>query len=180
MVCDRCKLVVAQVCKDLDIAIHYIELGEIETVHTPASDQLKILDHQLKLFGFERIASKKGQVIEKIKLLIVGLVYNQSGRLKQNLSAYLSDQLHQEYSGLSTLFSEVEGITIEKYFILQKIERIKELLMYDELSLSEIADQMGYSSVAYLSNQFKKSTGFTPSYFKSLKDKKRRQIDAIR
>jgi len=107
------------------------------------------------------------------------LVHEAGDYNKVNLSTYITSQVNQDYNYLSNLFSEVEGTTIEKYFIAHKIEKVKELLVYDELSLSEIADRLGYSSVAYLSNQFKKITGLTPSYFKSLKENKRRNIDEL-
>ena len=118
-------------------------------------------------------------MIEKTKTLIVELVHQRNGELKQNLSDYLSDKLNHEYKFLASLFSEVEGTTIEKYFIAQKIERVKELLVYDELTLGEIADQLNYSSVGHLSNQFKKVTGLTASYFKNLKTTKRKPLDEV-
>ncbi|MEP6928740.1 MAG: AraC family transcriptional regulator, partial [Flavobacterium sp.] len=117
--------------------------------------------------------------IEKIKTLIIDLVHYKNNELKTNLSDYLSQNLNQDYNTLSNLFSEIENTTIEKYFISQKIEKVKELLIYNELSLSEIADVLNYSNVAHLSNQFKKITGFTPTYFKQLKDKKRIQIENL-
>ena len=122
---------------------------------------------------------KKVQTIEKIKNTIVKLVHHSNDDYKTNLSAYITSQVHQDYNYLSNLFSEVEGTTIEKYFITQRIEKVKELLVYNEMSLSEIANQLGYSSVGYLSNQFKKITGLTPSYFKSLKEHKRRNIEEL-
>jgi AraC-like DNA-binding protein len=129
--------------------------------------------------GFELIDTKKSKTIERIKNLIIVLVHQKNNQLATTLSNYLSKDLLQDYNTLSNLFSEVEGITIEQYFIAQKIEKVKELLMYNELSLSQIAFQLNYSSTAYLSNQFKKVTGFTPTYFKQLKDKKRKQIEAL-
>jgi len=122
---------------------------------------------------------KISKTIERIKNLIVNLVHYQNQKLKINFSTYLSEDLKQDYSTLSKLFSETEGTTIERYFIAQKIEKTKELLIYNELTLSEIAIQLNYSNVAHLSNQFKKVTGFTPTYFKKLKDKKRKQIDNL-
>ena len=121
------------------------------------------LNHILQSFGFEIIDDKKSQLIEKIKNTIVELVHYSRDQLQTNFSEHISKKLHHDYSYLSNLFSEVEGTTIEKYFIAQKIEKVKELLKYDELSLSQIADRLGYSSVAYLSNQFKKQTGLTPT-----------------
>jgi len=172
-----------------------VELGEVEIGVNPTKEQLAGLDERLRKLGFELIDDKKSRIIEKIKTLIIGLVHDSGetpGRkpgLRReddpaelgsvNLSSYLAKKLHYEYTYLSNLFSAVEGTTIEKYFIAQKIEKVKELLVYDELTLSEIADQLGYSSVAALSTQFKKVTGLTPTYFKSLKDHKRKNIEEI-
>ena len=118
-------------------------------------------------------------IIEKIKTVIITLIHHSNYNLTINLSEYITSKIHHDYNYLSNLFSEVEGTTIEKYFITLRIEKVKELIVYDELSLSEIADNLGYSSVAYLSNQFKKVTGFTPSYFKSLKAHKRKNIEEL-
>ncbi len=156
-----------------------VNLGEVEIEEDLLKDQLSQLDTSLRSLGFELIDDKKSQTIEKIKNTIVALVHHSGNDLKTNLSAFITSQIHQDYSYLSNLFSEVEGTTIEKYFISQRIERVKELIVYDELTLSEIAYQLGYSSVAYLSNQFKKVTGFTPSYFKSLKEYKRKNIEEL-
>lgn len=156
-----------------------IKLGEVELKTEPAKLQIEKLNASLNALGFEIIDNKKAQTIEKIKNAVVMLVHHSDRDIKTNLSAYITSQVHQDYNYLSNLFSEVEGTTIEKYFINHRIEKVKELLMYNELSLSEIADQLGYSSVAYLSNQFKKITGFTPSYFKSLKENKRRNIEEL-
>ena len=156
-----------------------VNLGEIEIEENLSKTQLSQLDTSLKSLGFELIDDKKSKTIEKIKNAIVKLVHNADQDIKTNLSAYISSQLHQDYNYLSNLFSAIEGTTIEKYFINQRIERVKELIVYDELSLSEIASQLGYSSVAYLSNQFKKVTGFTPTYFKSLKEHKRKNIEEL-
>jgi AraC-like DNA-binding protein len=156
-----------------------VELGEVK-IHEGDIDLVKEeLTKNLILLGFGLMDDKKSIVIEKIKTLIIELVHDKNNELKTNLSDYLSEQLSQDYNTLSHLFSEVEGITIEKYFIAQKVEKVKELLMYDELTLSQIADQLNYSSIAHLSNQFKKITGFSPSYFKQLKDRKRRQIEDL-
>ncbi|MBL7868163.1 MAG: AraC family transcriptional regulator, partial [Flavobacterium lindanitolerans] len=129
--------------------------------------------------GFEPIDSKKGRIIEKIKTVIINMVHHSDHDEKTNLSDLLSKALHHDYNYLSNLFSEVEGITIKKYFIAQKIEKVKELLVYDELSLSEIALRMNYSSVAYLSNQFKKVTGLTPSHFRQIREEKRKPLDKV-
>jgi AraC-like DNA-binding protein len=156
-----------------------VNLGEVEIEGDLSKEQLSQLDTSLKTLGFELLDNRKSQTIEKIKTAIVTLVHHSDQDLKTNLSAFITSQIHQDYNYLSNIFSEVEGTTIEKYFIAQRIERAKELIVYDELTLSEIADQLGYSSVSYLSNQFKKVTGFTPSYFKSLKQYKRRNIEEL-
>ena len=157
-----------------------VDLGEV-TVETEAisTSQLSNIKKDLKSVGFEIIDDKKSKIIEKIKNSIVELVHHTDEGLKTNLSDYLSRKVAYDYSYLSNLFSEIESTTIEKYFASQKIERVKELLVYDELTLSEIAHKLNYSSVAYLSSQFKKVTGLTPSYFKSLKENKRKKIEEI-
>ncbi len=179
MVCSRCKMVVKSELEKLGLHLFTIELGVIEINDNITETQKSQFSDQLKLFGFELIDDKISRTIEKIKTLIIDLVHNKNNTLDTNLSVYLANQLLQDYNSLSNLFSEVENTTIEKYFISLKIERVKELLMYDELTLSEIAFQLNYSSVAHLSNQFKKVTGFSPTYFKLLKDKKRKQIDLL-
>lgn len=179
MVCSRCKMVVKSELEKLGLQLLAVDLGEVETIESISAQQKSEISEHLKGFGFELIDDKKSRLIDKIKTLIIELVHQQNAQLATNLSDYLSKHLAQEYSSLSNLFSEVEDTTIEKYFINQKIEKVKELLLYDELTLSEIAFQMNYSSVAYLSNQFKKVTGFSPSHYKQLKDKKRRQIEDL-
>jgi AraC-like DNA-binding protein len=179
MVCNRCKMVVEAQLTQLGFHPLRVELGEVELAETPDKNQLSQIADRMQSLGFALIDDKKSRTIEKIKTAIVKIIHHSDEQLKTNLSAFISSELHQEYSQLSNLFSEVEGLTIEKYFIHQRIEKVKELLVYDELTLSQIADQLGYSSVAYLSNQFKKITGFTPSYFKTLKDKKRNNLDSV-
>lgn len=179
MVCSRCKLVVKSELEKLGLQLYAVDLGEVETVEPITAQQKSDIAQHLKSFGFELIDDKKSRTIDKIKTLIIELVHTQDAQLNTNLSDYLSSHLIQDYSSLSNLFSEVEQTTIEKYFIKQKIEKVKELLLYDELTLSEIAFQLNYSSVAYLSNQFKKVTGFSPSHYKQLKNKKRRQIEDL-
>jgi YesN/AraC family two-component response regulator len=156
-----------------------VELGEVVLSEEPADSQLGKLDAGLKQHGFELIDDKKSRMIEKIKNTIIKLIHHNNDTIKTNLSDYIADKLNYDYTYLSNLFSEVEGTTIEKYFIAQRIEKVKELLVYDELSLSEISDKLGYSSVAYLSSQFKKVTGLTPSFYKSLKEHKRKNIEEI-
>lgn len=179
MVCSRCKWIVKSELEKLGLDLVSVDLGEVELVSDIDETKKKEVAERLKPFGFVLIHDKKSKTIESLKTLMIDLVQNKSNELEVNLSEYLSSRLLQDYNSLSTLFSEVEGSTIEKYFINLKIEKIKELIIYDELTLSEIAFQLNYSSVAYLSNQFKKVTGFTPTYFKQLKAKKRRQIEDL-
>ena len=179
MVCNRCIMVVQNELDDLGLAVKDIKLGEVTLEKEPTPEQKSTLGENLLSLGFEIIDDKKGQVIEQIKNIIINLVYHQDNDIKTNLSDMLSSQLHHDYNYLSNLFSAIEGITIEKYFIAQKIEKAKELLVYDELSLGEIAVQLNYSSTAYLSNQFKKVTGLTPSHFKRIKEEKRTPLDHL-
>jgi len=179
MVCDRWVLVVAGELKKIGINAQKITLGEVTLEKELTADQKEQLHQALLDLGFEPIDSKKGRIIEKIKTVIINMVHHSDHDEKTNLSDLLSKALHHDYNYLSNLFSEVEGITIEKYFIAQKIEKVKELLVYDELSLSEIALRMNYSSVAYLSNQFKKVTGLTPSHFRQIREEKRKPLDKV-
>lgn len=179
MVCSRCKMVIKSELENLGLNPITFELGEVEIQERDIKIVKNELLKRLHSLGFDLIDSKKSKTIEKIKNLIVDLIYNKNIDIKTNLSEYLSKSLLQDYNTLSRLFSEVENTTIEKYFINQKIERVKELLTYNELTLNEIAHQLNYSTTSYLSNQFKKVTGFSPSYFKQLKDKKRKQIEDL-
>ncbi|WP_257657614.1 helix-turn-helix domain-containing protein [Parapedobacter lycopersici] len=179
MVCDRCILVVQNELDKLDIAVKNIKLGEVTLARELTTDERDGLEKTLVPLGFQVIDDRKGRTIEKIKNVIIDLVHHQESGLKSNLSDVLADKLNHDYNYLSNLFSEVEGTTIEKYFIAQKIEKVKELLVYDELSLSEIAFRLNYSSVAYLSNQFKKVTGLTPSHFKQIREEKRKPLDKV-
>lgn len=179
MVCNRCKTAVQKEFEKIGVQPISVELGEIETSEEITQKQITDLVDSLKNLGFELIDDRKSRLIEQIKTEIIRLIHYSEEIENTNLSSILSDKLHYEYNYLSNLFSEVEGTTIEKYFIAQRIEKIKELLVYDELSLSEIADKLKYSSVAYLSSQFKKVTGLTPTFYKSLKENKRRNIDEL-
>jgi AraC-like DNA-binding protein len=179
MVCNRCIMVVKNELKKLGFRPVNLTLGEVELERDIDENEKKIINDHLSTFGFELIDDKKSRLIGQIKSLIIELVHHQNSELKINLSDYLSGKLHHGYTYLSNLFSEVEGTTIEKYFIAQKIEKVKELLVYDELSLSEIAFQLNYSSVAHLSNQFKKVTGLTPRHFKNIKAEKRKPLDEV-
>ncbi len=176
MVCSRCQMVVKSELEKLGIEPLKVGLGEVELAENLTDEQKIIFSKNLQSHNFGLIEDKKSRINEKIKNVIIDLVHYHNNDSKINLSLFLSEQLSHDYNYLSTLFSETNGITIEQYFIAQKIERVKELLMYDELTLSEIAFKLNYSSVGYLSNQFKKVTGFTPSSFKLLKDKNRQSI----
>ncbi|MFD2904928.1 helix-turn-helix domain-containing protein [Sphingobacterium anhuiense] len=179
MVCGRCIMVVQSELKKIDVQTENVTLGKVALKQELSDDQIKMLNENLLARGFEVIDDKKSQIIEGIKNVIIELVHYQDSETKNNLSDILSNKLQHDYNYLSNLFSEVESTTIEKYFIAQKIEKVKELLGYDELSLSEIADSLNYSSVAYLSNQFKKVTGLTPSQFKQIKEDKRTPLDEV-
>jgi AraC family transcriptional regulator len=180
MVCDRCKMVIADLFKKIGLPVKSIELGEVETLDELAPEQLQIIEKKLKTVGFELIDDKRKQIVQRIKTIIIELVQNQSEVLKKiNQSAYIAENIGRDYKYLTTLFSEVEGTTIEHFLIIQKIEKVKEFLVYDELSLSQIADMMYYSSVQHLSMQFKKITGLTPSHFKELKANKRISINQL-
>jgi AraC-like DNA-binding protein len=154
-------------------------LGEVETVIELSKDKLHWFGNNLAALGFELLDNSRQQLIEKIKNIIIKQVHYNDEKKHNNFSLVLSKELHKDYSYLSSLFSQVDGITIEKYIINQKIEKVKELIIYDELSLSEIAYKLDYSSVAHLSNQFKKITGLTPSHFKRVGKNKRKPIDKI-
>jgi len=179
MVCSRCKMVVKDELLKFGLHPTSVELGEVIVSEELSQTQKKQLNQLLLSFGFVLIDDKKSRTIEKIKTAIVELVHYSEVQLKSNLSDHISQQLNHDYNYLSNLFSEVEGTTIEQYFIAQKIEKVKELLVYDELSLSEISLQMNYSSVSYLSKQFKKVTGFTTTYYKQLKERKRTPIEEL-
>ncbi|HVX48925.1 MAG TPA: AraC family transcriptional regulator [Chitinophagaceae bacterium] len=156
-----------------------IDLGVAEIQEQLTKEQANRLNTALKHLGFELADNRKTALVEKIKNLLVEHIYQDGEPGNINLSAFLPQHLHHDYSYLSNLFSELEGTTIEKYFISLKIEKVKELLVYDEFSLSEIAEKLGYSSVAHLSGQFKKVTGLTPSFYKTLKQSRRRNIDEL-
>lgn len=177
MVCDRCETAVKLEIQQLNLPLVSIKLGEVVVSRELIENERQHLSDNLKLIGFELLEDKSSQIIEKIKNQIIELVHYQKDKIKVNLSTYLSGHLMQDYSFLSKLFSAVEGITIEHYFIAQKIEKAKELLAYDELSISEIAIDLNYSSVAHLSKQFKKVTGFTPTQFKNEKSSFRKALD---
>lgn len=180
MVCDRCIMAVRQLLDKLGLKYKNIQLGEVELVKEPSAKQVNDLKVALFKTGFELMDDKKARLVEKIKNVIVSLIqgYNED-EFNKKLSATLEEKLKMDYHYLTTLFSSIESITIEKYAILQRIEKVKELLMYDEMSLGEIADKLGYSSVQHLSQQFKKITGLTPSQFKQLKENRRKPLDKV-
>jgi len=173
MVCIRCKMSVESELKKLGLHYSYIELGETEIMEDLTAEQLKQLGNALEKSGLQLMDDKKSILVERIKTTIIDLVHFRDDQIRVNLSDYLSEKLNHNYTYLSNLFTEVRGTTIEKFYLSHKIEKAKELLVYDELNLSEIAHKLHYSSVAHLSNQFKKMTGLTPSHFKNLKHKKR-------
>lgn len=179
MVCIRCKMVVKAELEKLGIDYILIELGHVDIASQISSEQMSQLDIALKRFGLELMDCKNSVLIEKIKCIIIETVNYSEDKIKVNLSDYISDKLNYNYTYLASLFSEVTGITIERFYIGHKIEKAKELLVYNELNLTEIAFNLGYSSVAHLSNQFKKYTGLTPSHFKKLKNKRRLMLENL-
>ncbi len=179
MVTIRCKMVVKSELKKLGLHYTTVELGEVETMEDLSPVQLAALDLALRKTGLELMDDQKSILVEKIKTIIIELVHYNDDQLKVNLSEYLSEKLNHSYSFLANIFSEVKGITIENFFLAHKIEKVKELLVYDELSLTEIAYRLHYSSVSHLSNQFKKMTGLTPSHFKNLKHKRRLTLESL-
>lgn len=180
MVCDRCIMVVRHQLDDLGLEYKNIQLGQVELSKDPGDKKLQNLRDVLTVNGFELLDDKKSKTVERIKNAIVSLIHGKDAdEFNLKLSAMLEEKLGMDYHYLTTLFSSVEGITIEKYAILQRIEKVKELLMYDEKSLGEIAYEMGYSSVQHLSQQFKKITGLTPTHFKELKENYRKPLDKI-
>jgi YesN/AraC family two-component response regulator len=179
MVCIRCKMVVKDELTKLGLKYSSVELGEAELLESISSDQREQIKAALLKSGLELMDDKKSILIQKIKTIIVELVHYSEEPLAINLSVYLSEKLHYDYTYLANLFTEVHGTTIEKFFISHRVERVKELLVYNELTLAEIAYKVHYSSVAHLCTQFKKVTGLTPSHFKSLKNKRRSMLEDL-
>lgn len=180
MVCNRCIKVVGEELEKLGIDVTSIELGNVELKKPLDKKEIAKVKEVLSENGFELIDDKKSLVIEKIKTLVIELIHYQKEKSQRiNYSDFISSEIGYDYSYLSNLFSSVEGTTIEKYIINQKIEKVKELMVYDELNLNEIAFQLGYSSVQHLSSQFKKITGLSPTHFKSIKENKRKPLDRI-
>jgi AraC-like DNA-binding protein len=179
MVCIRCKMIVKDELSKLRLHYTRVELGEAEIMENITTEQRDKMKVAMQKWGLELMDDKKSMLIEKIKSVIIELIHYSDEQLKNNFSAYLSEKLNYDYTYLSNLFSEVEGTTIEHFMITHKIERVKELLVYDEISLTEIAWKLHYSSVAHLSNQFKKITGLTPTYFKQFKQKRRSNLENL-
>jgi YesN/AraC family two-component response regulator len=179
MVCIRCKMVVKKELEKLGLLYNSVELGEVEVLQQISIEQHEKFKSALLKSGLELMDDKKSVLIQKIKNIIIELVHYTEEPLKVNLSEYLSQKLNHDYTYLANLFSEVQGIPIEKFVITHKIERVKEFLVYNELNLTEIAHRMHYSSVAHLSTQFKKVTGLTPSHFKRLKKKRRSMLEQV-
>jgi AraC-like DNA-binding protein len=179
MVSIRCKILVKAELVKLGLNYKSVELGEAEIIENITTEKCNELRVALKISGIELIDDKKSILIEKIKRVIIELVHYSEEPLEINFSEHLSQKLNHDYTYLANNFSESQGTTIEHYLILHKIERVKELLVYNELNISEIALKLGYSSVAHLSNQFKKVTGHTPSFFKKIKDKMLRNLEDI-
>ena len=179
MVCIRCKMVVKDALSKLNIHFRKVELGEADTFEELDPEQVELFRATLIHFGLELMDDKKSVLIQKIKNVIIELVHYSEEPLIINLSDYLAEKLGHNYTYLANLFSEVQGITIEKFFIAHKIERVKELLVYNEHNLTEIAWLMHYSSVGHLSSQFKRVTGLTPSYFKKMKEKRCNMLEDL-
>jgi len=179
MVCIRCKMAVKSELEKLGLHYTTIDLGEVEITDKISKDQLDNLKVALKLTGLELMDDNNKILVEKIKTIIIELIHYNDEQIKINLSDYLSEKLNHNYTYLSNLFSEVKGTTIEQFYLSHKIEKVKELLVYNELNLTEIAWKLHYSSVSHLSNQFKKMTGLTPSHFKNLKLKRRVSLGSL-
>ena len=179
MVSNRCKMAVKEVLKKLGLHFIVVDLGEVEIMENLSSEKLEEVRVALHSSGLELMDDKKAVIIEKIKNIIIQMVHHSDELIKTNFSDFLSLKLNYDYTYMANLFSEVQGTTIEQFVISHKIERIKELIIYDELNITEIAYKMNYSSVAHLSNQFKKATGLSPSHFKQVKDRKRSSIEDI-
>ncbi|HMI03974.1 MAG TPA: AraC family transcriptional regulator [Pedobacter sp.] len=180
MVCDRCIMIVDQQLNNFGFSVKDISLGKVEVEPEPDSAQLQDIGSALQVLGFELIDKEKDQLIEQVKNEVINLVhYSDLNEIKQSLMHIIADRLNREYTYLSRLFSDGEGITIERYIIQQKIEKVKELLEYGELNLNEISYKMGYSSSAHLSAQFKTITGMSPSKYKSATDQNRKPLDRV-
>ncbi len=179
MVSNRCKMAVKEVLTTLGLHFIVVDLGEVDIMENISMEQREQLKLALLNSGLELMDDKRAILIEKIKNAVVEMIHHADEQIKTNFSDFLSGKLNHNYTYLANLFSEVQGTTIEQFIIAHKIERIKELIIYDEMNITEIAWKMNYSSVAHLSNQFKKATGLSPSHFKQLKVKRRMPIEEI-
>lgn len=177
MVSLRCKMMVKEELKKLGLHYVLVDLGMVEIMEDITDEQKKLLKENLLKSGLELLDDKKSILIEKIKIAITEMIHYSDEFPKTNYSDYLSKKLNYDYTYLSNLFSEVKGITIQQFIIVHKIERVKELLLYDELNLTEISRKLHYSSVAHLSNQFKKVTGLSPSYYRQMKQKRKGNLE---
>jgi AraC-like DNA-binding protein len=179
MVSARCKMVVKEALKAMGLHFVIVDLGEVDIMENITATQREEIKKTLYEAGLELMEDKRAILLEKIKLAIIDVVHYREEDVKINFSHYLSEKLQYDYTHLANVFSEASGTTIEQYMIAQKVERIKELITYDELNITEIAWKMNYSSVAHLSNQFKKVTGLSPSHFKKIKEKKRQPLEDV-
>ena len=179
MVSTRCKMAVKEALRGLGLHFILVDLGEVDILENISAEQRELLKTVLLESGLELMDDKRAVLIEKIKNTIIEMVHYSDEIIKINFSDFLSEKLNHDYTYLANLFSEVQGTTIEQFIISHKVERIKELIIYDELNITEIAWKMNYSSVAHLSNQFKKVTGLSPSHFRKLKEKRRNPIEDI-
>jgi len=180
MVSDRCKMAVKETLKKLGIHVIQVELGVVEILDELPENKIMQLKDALLLLGFELIEDRRAILIERIKNTVIEMVHHSDDMLKVNFSDYLSEKMNYDYTYLANIFSEVQGTSIEHFIITHKVERVKEFIIYDELSITEIAYKMNYSSLAHLSGQFKRITGLTPSYFRKLKLKRLEPIENIR
>jgi AraC family transcriptional regulator len=178
MVCQRCIMIVEAILQQQQIPFQNISLGEVELAQPLDDSKRHHLETELKKYGFELIEARVNKIVENIKKVVLNYLANEDDH-KLKLSSFITRSIHYDYSYLSDLFSSIEGITIEQYFIIQRIEKVKELLVYQELSLADIAFQTGFSSTAHLSAQFKKITGLTPTHFKKIGAARRKAIDHI-
>jgi len=179
MASNLCKIVVKEELNKLDLTYMFVELGEVEIMETLNDIQLGLLKEGLSKYGFQLMEDRKSILVERIKNVIIDMIHYADGMPRIKISEYLSQKLDHDYTYLANLFSEVKGTTIEQFIIAHKIEKVKELLIYNELTLTQIADKLSYSSVAHLSNQFKKVSGLSPSHFKQLKEKRRNPLEDV-
>lgn len=179
MVSLRCKMIVQDDLKAIGIHLFKVDLGKVEILEEITSKQIELLRSKLLQQGLELLDDKKSILIDKIKNVIIEMIHYMDDLPTENYSDYISNKLNYDYTYLSNIFSEVKGITIQQFIIIHKIERVKELLLYDELNLTEISYKLNYSSVAHLSNQFKKVTGLSPTFFKNLKQKRTSMLEQV-